>query len=156
MTLLACNMQNGRQEYQRNYLNSRLSLRLEQENIQRFFDQNDLVLKIDHTEHINPYRIFLHDFTASDNQIRQIIKILELDSVTQKDFNEIHLGEFSNADDKVHSSIGQTYLKDPAILFYKGEISNRKVQEELKVSKVYLYYNRKTKKACFQVYYQWG
>ena len=148
--LMACNMKNGQRENQTSYLDNRESLKLEQKNIQNFFNQQGLEITVEQTKNIAPYRIFLHDFTATENQIRQIIEILELDSVTQKEFDEIHSDEFSNADYNIYSSIGKNYLKDSITWFYKGEGNNKKAQTELKVSKVYLYYNLKTKKRAFR------
>ena len=139
----------------RNYLDNDLSLRLEKENIQAFFDLHKLTIKVTNTKNVNPYRIFLHEFTASEAQIREIINILKLDSVTPKDFKEIHTGT-SNTDFKIHSPIGLDYIKNSSTLFYKSEADNKTTQKKLKVTKAYLYYNRDSKKACFQTYYAWG
>ncbi len=156
LIVVSCKQTNDKSQYSRSYLNTFLSTRLEQKNIQTFFNQHKLDITLTNTENVNPYRIFLHEFNASENQIAQLINILELDSVTQKDFYEIHMNKYVNADFQIHSSIGLDYIKNPTILFYKEKIGNETAQKELKVSKVYLYYNKENKKACFQVYYGWG
>jgi hypothetical protein len=156
--LLICLSNSGckRDNDNRNYLDNDLSIRLEQDNIRNFFNRHGFDLTVTHTENVKPYRIFLHDFTASEDKIKQIINVLELDSVTQKDFDEIHTGKFVNPDFIIHSPIGLDYLKNPDTIFYKGEVNNKTAQKELSASKTYLYYNKKTKKACLQIYHGWG
>ncbi len=157
LIVVSCKQTNDESiQISKNYLDNNLSLKLENENIQTFFNQHKLDISLTNTENVNPYRIFLHEFNASENQIAQLINILELESVTQKDFFEIHMNKYVNADFQIHSSIGLDYIKNPAILFYKEKIGNETAQKELKVSKVYLYYNKENKKTCFQVYYEWG
>ncbi len=140
----------------RDCIDSRLSLKLEQINIQNFFNQHRLEITVNNTENVSPYRIFLHEFNASENQIEHIITILQLDSVTKKDYHEIHMDALVNADFQVHSSIGLEYIKNSEIFFYKEKVNDETAKKELKVSKVYLFYNKESKKACFQVYHGWG
>lgn len=147
---------NCQNEQDDGFLNSDRSLKLEQQVIQAFFNKHGLAIQVIHTKNVEPYRIFLHEFNASEEQLEQIIKILKLDSVSATDFYNIHTDTLVNVDFRVYSSIGFDYLKNPLILFYKGEIDNKELQKELKVSKAYLYYNKKTKEACFQVYHGWG
>ncbi len=66
------------------------------------------------------------------------------------------MGKSVNVDFKIYDSLGFDYLKNPSTLFFKGESDNETAQKELLVSKIYLFYNIKTKKACFQVYHRWG
>ncbi len=129
---------------------------MERKSVQDFFDRHDLGLRVNQTRQVAPYRIFLHRFKATESQIRRIVEILRLDSVTQRDFYDIHMSEFSNADFRVHCPMGRRYLKDPDILFYRAERDNETARRELKVTKVYLYFNRRTGEACFQVYHGWG
>lgn len=151
--LFSCRSDGKRENNERKYFESD---RLEQENIQKFFGRHGLDLTVTHTERVDNYRIFLHEFIASEDKIREIIKILELDSITPKDFGEIYMKKNIDVDYNIHSDIGLDYLKNPSILFYKAESDNEIAQKELLVSKTYLFYDRKTKKACFQVYYKWG
>lgn len=139
-----------------NYLSTRVSLRLEAKVIEDFFKNEKLNLKLKETKHVNPYRIFLHNFNAEKDDIEKIVKILKLKKVSKEDFKKIHNKEYVNADYKVYSEIGKNYLKRDSIHFYKAELNNKTAQEKLRISKVYLYYDSKNKKACFQVYHSWG
>jgi hypothetical protein len=67
---------------------------LEQNNIQNFFNQYGFDITVSHSENVNPYRIFLHEFNASEQQIEQIKNILKTDSVSQQDFYKIHMAEY--------------------------------------------------------------
>jgi hypothetical protein len=141
---------------ERNHLNNRLSFSLEQQRVHEFFEQNGLDLKVKRTSNVNGTRIFLHDFSASEEDIQAIIRVLAIDSVSAADFKEVHAAEFSREIDQVHSPVGQNYLEDPAVWFYKGESEDSNVGQGLGVDKVYLYYNKDTQNACFQVFYNWG
>jgi hypothetical protein len=55
----------------------------------------------------------------------------------------------------MYSPVGKDYTIDPEVLYYKREAENKTAQNEIKATKVYLYYDRITKKAFFQIFYGW-
>jgi len=152
----SCHCTSRHSDGNRSYLSSRYSLNLEKENIVQFFAMHHFDIAVENTRNIENSRIFLHDFTALKSQILEMIQILKLDSVSQKDFDEVHSGELSYTPYKIHSPIGMNYLKDKSVWFYKSEEENKVAQKEIKATKVYLYYNVLTGKACFQTFYGWG
>lgn len=146
----------GRFSCKRNYLGTRRSLTMEQENINAFFVRNGFELEVSHTSNVPESRIFLHEFEAEAADIVRMVEILQLDSVTQGQFDTLHTSEYSYTPYQVHSPTGKDYLKNPDVRFYKCEEGNARAQEEIKATKVYLYYNCSTKQACFQTFYGWG
>jgi hypothetical protein len=139
-----------------NYLSNPISLNMEKKNINEFFTRNGFDIKVDKTKHVPNFRIFVHYFNSSQEDINKIITNLELIEVTKKKIDEIHNCEFCQETNKIYNKVGKDFLLDANIIFYKSSKENKKAGGEIKCTIVFLFYNKTTKKSCFQTYYGWG
>ncbi|MDH5654968.1 MAG: hypothetical protein OEZ34_03610 [Spirochaetia bacterium] len=129
---------------------------LERNKLEDFFKNQNFEIDIERTERVDDHRIYLHYFSVPESDVKELAEILKLGPVLDKDYYEIHTDRFANADLKIHCSFAGNYIVDKNILFYKEAADDKTGSKILLVSKVYLLYNKKTKQACFQIYYRWG